>query len=142
MTCTYKVFPCQCRGSFHQQVISKVVYQVLGMETTFLRVEDILDGASNFLSWKARVIFALKEYDISKLVEKVVTPPTDPTALEAQTKKEIKAEGVLLDLVKNHLIPHLSERKMTKEMFDALVSLYQSKNMNRKMVLRNKLRSM
>jgi hypothetical protein len=30
---------------------------------------------------------------------------------------------------------------MTKEMFDALVGLFQSTNMNRKMVLRNKLRS-
>jgi hypothetical protein len=34
------------------------------METTPLRVEDRLDGASNFLSWKARVILALKEYDL------------------------------------------------------------------------------
>jgi hypothetical protein len=30
---------------------------------------------------------------------------------------------------------------MTKEMFDALVSLFQRKKMNRKMILRNKLRS-
>jgi hypothetical protein len=29
---------------------------------------------------------------------------------------------------------------MTKEMFDSLVGLFQSTNMNRKMVLRNKLR--
>jgi hypothetical protein len=63
------------------------------------------------------------------------------TTLEAHNKKEIKAERVLLDSVKDHLIPHLSEKKMAKEMFDALVSLFQRKNMNRKMVLRNKLRS-
>jgi hypothetical protein len=112
------------------------------METTPLRVEDRLDGASNFLSWKERVILALKEYDLWELVDKVVTPPTDLAALEAHNKKEIKAERVLLDSVKDHLIPHLSKKKTTKEMFDALVSLFQSKNMNRKMVLRNKLRSM
>jgi hypothetical protein len=46
-----------------------------------------------------------------------------------------------LDAVKDHLIPHLSEKKMTKEMFDALVGLFQSDNLNRKMILRNKLRS-
>jgi hypothetical protein len=63
------------------------------------------------------------------------------TALEAHEKKEIKVERVILDSVKDHLIPHLSEKKMTKEMFDALVGLFQSTNMNRKMVLRNKLRS-
>jgi hypothetical protein len=43
--------------------------------------------------------------------------------LEAQKKKEIKAERVLLDSMKDHLIPHLMEKKMVKEMFDALVSL-------------------
>jgi hypothetical protein len=63
------------------------------------------------------------------------------TALESHKKKDIKVERVLLDYVKDHLIPHLTKKKMTKEMFYALVILFQSKNMNRNMVLRNKLRS-
>jgi hypothetical protein len=111
------------------------------MEITSLKVEDRLDGASNFLSWKVRVTLAFKEYDIWELVDKVVPPPIDPTTLESHNKKEIKAQRVILDSVKDHLIPHLSEKKMTKELFDALVGLFQSTNMNRKMVLRNKLRS-
>jgi hypothetical protein len=112
------------------------------METTSLRVEDRLDGASNFLSWKARVTFLLKEYDLWEIVDKVVPPPTDLQDLAAHEKKEIKSQWVILDAVKDHLIPHLSEKKMTKEMFDALVGLFQSDNLNRKMILRNKLRSM
>jgi hypothetical protein len=108
------------------------------METTLLRVEDRSDGASNFLSWKEGVTLALKEYDLCELVDKVVTPPT---TLEVHNKKEIKAERVLLNSMKDTLISHLTERKMTKCMFDALVSLFQSKNLNRKMVLRNKLKS-
>jgi hypothetical protein len=32
--------------------------------------EDILNGTSNFLSWKARVTLVLKEYDLWELVEK------------------------------------------------------------------------
>jgi hypothetical protein len=67
------------RGSFQQQVISKEIYDVSGMETTLLRVEDRLDGVSNFLSWKARVTLALKEYELWELVDKVVTSPTYPT---------------------------------------------------------------
>jgi hypothetical protein len=46
-----------------------------------------------------------------------------------------------LDVVKDHLIPHLSKKKMTKEMLDALVSLYQRENINMNMILRSKLRS-
>jgi hypothetical protein len=44
--------------------------------------------------------------------------------------------------MKDHLISHFSEKNMAKEMFDALVSLYQSEDINMKKVLRNKLRSM
>jgi hypothetical protein len=106
-----------------------------------LRVVDILDGASKFLSWKKRVTFALKECDLWESVDKVVTPSTDPIALEAHNKKHIKADRVLLDLVKDHPIPNLFENKTTKEIFYALVGLFQSTNMNRKMVLRNRLRS-
>jgi 2-phosphoglycerate kinase len=52
-----------------------------------------------------------------------VTPPIDLTALDAHKKKEIKSERILLDSVKDHLIPHLSKNKMAKEMFDASISL-------------------
>jgi hypothetical protein len=52
------------------------------METTPLRVEEILDGTSNFLSWKERVTLALKEYDLWELVEKVIDPPIDPAYLQ------------------------------------------------------------
>jgi hypothetical protein len=45
------------------------------------------------------------------------------------------------DAIKDHLIPHISKKKTAKEMFDALVSLYQSENSNRKMILWNKLKS-
>jgi hypothetical protein len=46
-----------------------------------LRVEDKLDGSSNFLPWKERLNLALKAYDLWELVEKVVPPPTNPTYL-------------------------------------------------------------
>ena len=53
--------------------------QVEKMATTNLWFEDRLDGASNFLSWKARVTLLLKEHDLWEIVEKVVHVPTDAT---------------------------------------------------------------
>jgi hypothetical protein len=47
---------------------------------------------------------------------------------------------VILEVVKDHLIPHVSEKTSSKEMYDALVSLFQSDNKSRKMILRTKLR--
>jgi hypothetical protein len=40
---------------------------------------DRLDGASNFLSWKARVSLILKEHDLWEIVERVVLVLTDAT---------------------------------------------------------------
>jgi len=46
----------------------------------------------------------------------------------------------LSDTVRSHLIPHIAELKTAKEMYDALVGLFESKNVNRKLSLRNQLR--
>jgi hypothetical protein len=42
--------------------------------------------------------------------------------------------------VKDHLIPHLSGKTTARDMWEALKGLFQSKNENHKMVLREKLR--
>jgi hypothetical protein len=46
---------------------------------------------------------------------------------------------VILEAIKDHLIPHVAEKTRSKEMYDALVSLFQSDNMSRKMILKTKL---
>jgi hypothetical protein len=43
---------------------------------------------------------------------------------------------IILDGVKDHLTPHLAEKKTTKEMWDALKNLFEAKNENRKMALK------
>jgi len=43
---------------------------------------------------------------------------------------------MILDSIKNHLNRHVS-----KDMFNALVSIFQSQNINRKIILGNKLKS-
>jgi hypothetical protein len=53
--------------------------------------------------------------------------------------REAKTQRIILDEVKDHLIPHLAEKKTTNEMWDALKGLYEAKNENQKMALRDKL---
>jgi tryptophan 2,3-dioxygenase len=108
------------------------------MSTTSLRFEDRLDGASNFLSWKARVTLLLKEHDLWEIMERVVPPLIDATQLAPHEKKGIKAQRVIMDAMKDHLIPHVVEKQSTREMFKVLVDLFQSDNLNRK-ILRNRL---
>jgi hypothetical protein len=98
-------------------------------------VEYRFDGESNLLSWKERVTLVLKEYDLLDLVEREVVPPLDLEDLAVHEKKEIKYVRVILDSMKDHLIPYPYKKNMSKYMFDALIGLFQRTNMNRKMVL-------
>jgi hypothetical protein len=69
-----------------------------------------------------------------------VTVPTDATLLDAYTKKNIKAKRIILDSIKDHVIPHVTGKSNSYEMWESLTKLYQSSNENRKMVLREKLK--
>jgi hypothetical protein len=108
--------------------------------TACIRFEDQLDGISNYLPWKFRMSVVLKENKIWNYVNYVVVDPTtDPVALDLHEVKEAKAQRIILDGVKDHLIPHWAKKTTTKEMWDALKNLFEGKNENRKMALKAKL---
>ena len=48
---------------------------------------------------------------------------------------------IIMDGVKDYIVPHLSGKNTATEMWMALESLYQSKNENQKMVLQERMRS-
>jgi hypothetical protein len=112
---------------------------------TGLRVEDRLDGAVNFGAWKERMILLLQESELWDIIENTTTNPvnvpTYATLLAAYTKKSIKAKRIILDAIKDHLIPHVTGKVNAYEMWESLTNLYQSTNENWKMVLREKLKS-
>jgi 2-phosphoglycerate kinase len=102
--------------------------------------EDQLDGISNYLQWKVRMSVVLEENNIWNYVSSVVVvPTTNLVALDLHEVNEAKAQRIILDGVKDHLIPHLVEKKTTKEMWDALKNLFEVKNENQKMALKAKL---
>jgi hypothetical protein len=83
--------------------------------------------------------FLLEENDLKEYVEGVVPSPTDPQKLIAHRKKKVKAKQVLLESMKDNLIPHIFEKNSAKELYDALVGLYQSENTNRELHLKHQL---
>ena len=108
---------------------------------TSIRFEDRLDGISNYLQWKVRMSALLKENKIWNCVSSiVVVPAADPVALDLHEVKEARAQRIILDGVKNHLIPHLAEKKTAKEMWDVVKNLFEANNENQTMALKAKLR--
>lgn len=94
---------------------------------------------------KELIVLLLEEAELWDNVENTqqnpVTIPTDTTLLEAYKRKKIKAKRIILDVVKDHVIPHVVGKANAFKMWASLTKLYQSSNENRKMILREKLRN-
>ena len=92
-----------------------------------MRVKDRLEGARNFSTWKERITRILDFSDAEEHIDSTKVAPTD---LIACKKIYSRAMLIIMDGVKDHIVPHLSGKKTTTEMWKALESLYQSKNEN------------
>lgn len=108
------------------------------MTTLLLRECNRLEGASNFASSKYRLQMLLEEMDLWEIVEGTVVVPTNATLLDAHNKSVTKAKRILMDLVKDHLILQITG-KSADEMYATFITMYQSGNASRKLLLRNKL---
>ena len=58
-----------------------------------------------------------------------------------QKKNLVKAKKIIADSIKDHLIPQVYSLKTPKEMFHFLTKLFEGKNINQKMTLRNQLKN-
>ena len=63
------------------------------MVASGLHDQDQLEGASNYVIWKARISFLLDEHDLKIFIESVVAAPTDPDPLKATRKIWLKLKG-------------------------------------------------
>ena len=88
-----------------------------------LRVEDRLQGAQNFPTWKERITRILDASDAEEHIDSTKVAPTDPTDLAAWKKIDSRAMLIIIDGVKDHIVPHLSGKKTVEEMRIDLESL-------------------
>ena len=77
-----------------------------------IRYEDRLDGMSNYLQWKVRMTIVLKENKLWIIVSTVVTPTpdTDSVAVDMHEVNEAKAQRLILDGIRDCLIPHIAKK--------------------------------
>jgi hypothetical protein len=81
---------------------------------TSLRFKGRLNGATKFNPWKDRIVVLLEEAELWDIVNNTqsnpVIVPTDATLLEAYQKKNVKAKRMILDAIKDHVIPHVARK--------------------------------
>ena len=70
-------------------------------------------------------------------ISREVPVPEGDEAKALHKKNLVKAKKIIADSIKDHLIPQFSSLNTHKEMFDSLTKLFEGKNINWKMNLRN-----
>ena len=104
--------------------------------TNNTKLDENIEGDENFKAWNYRIMLYLQENDIEIFVKEEVKELEE---VEAKTK--YKKDMIIADSIKDNLIPQVSSRETPKEMFDALSGLFEGRNINRTMTLRNLLKS-
>ena len=74
------------------------------MAVNGLRDQNKLDGASNFVVWKVRILSILDKHCIKGFALRVMAIPVDPVANERYKEVMAKAKCIILDGVKDHVV--------------------------------------
>jgi len=111
------------------------------MAVNGVRDQDKLDRASNFVLWKARILSILDRNRVKHFALRTIAIPVDPTDNDKYEEAMVRAKSIILDGVKDHVVPHIGEKETTNEMWEALNKLYQHTFVQRRMLLENQLRS-
>ena len=105
------------------------------------KLDEKLEGADNFQAWKYRISLVLEENELNSYIHEEVPVPEGDEEISLHKKKMVIENKIIVVSIKDHLIPQVSSLKTPKAMFDALTKLFEGKNINRKMTLRNQLKN-
>jgi hypothetical protein len=120
--------------------------------TNSMKSKNKLDGASNFRAWKIRIdLIPVKNKVLDIVKGKIVKPEfkegeekelQNIAAMEKFKYVDINAMSIIVDSIKDHLIPYISHLDSSKKMYDALTNLFSVRNIGQVMSLKNELRDM
>ena len=85
------------------------------------KLDEKLEGDDNF-----------QENELDSYISEKVLLQEGDEAKDLHKKKLVMAKRIIVDSIKDHLIPHVSSLKKPKAMFDALTKLFYGRNINQK----------
>ena len=109
--------------------------------THHTQLEDKLGGFNNLWAWKYWISLILEGNDLDQYISKEVPELEGDEAKVVHKRRMDKAKRIIPDSIKDHLIPHVSSFKTSKEVYDALKNIFEGKNINQKVTLRNRLKN-
>ena len=79
----------------------------------------------------------MEENELDSYINEEVPVLEEDEAKDLHKKNLVMGKRIIADSIKDHLIPQVSSLKTPKAMFNALTKLFEGKNINWKMTLRN-----
>ena len=70
-----------------------------------------IEGDDNFQAWKYRMLLILEENDLEIYVKEEVAEPEGEEDKARHKKGMVRAKRIIVDSIKDHLIPHVSSLK-------------------------------
>jgi hypothetical protein len=128
------------------------VDQVNAAMTYSMKSENKLDGASKFRAWKTRIELILAKNKVLDIMKGKIMElefeegkEKEPQNIAVMVKfkyGDINAMSIIVESIKYHLIPYISQLDSSKKMYDALTNLFSVKNIEQIMSLKNELHDM
>jgi hypothetical protein len=112
------------------------------MDSSSVKEEDRLEGASGFNAWKDKVFNILEEGYLDEMVTRVIEEPTSNRGRSSYKKRQDRDKRIIFDSVKDNMIPLIGHIRTTKECFDALENIYEKKAPTQKRILKKQLRTL
>jgi hypothetical protein len=117
-----------------------------------MKSKNKLEGSSKFRAWKTMIDLILAKNKVLDIVKgKIMEPqleegkekePHNVVVLEKFKDSDINSMSIILDSIKDHLIPYISLLDSSKKMYDALINLFLVINIGQIMSLKNELGDM
>ena len=104
------------------------------------KLNENIEGAYNFRAWKYTIMLIPEEHDLDGYIKEEVKEPEGEEEKSKQNKDIIKFKRIISNSIKDHLISQVSSKNTPKEVFDALTNIFEGKNINMRMNLRNQVK--
>lgn len=84
--------------------------------TSFCKEDNKLAGTSNYLAWKKRIDLILMENEVIEYVKGSISKPpqAQSQAPSKYMKAEIRVQRILIESIKDSLIPYVAKLKTLK----------------------------
>ena len=94
------------------------------------KLNENLEGAENFWAWKYRISLVLEKNELDIYISGEFLVPEGDEAKSLHKKNLVKAKRIIVDSIKDHLIPHVSSLETPKDMLDSFSKLFEGKDIN------------